>query len=192
MKRHLILTGTLLFLTVSVAVASDFSEGERYTSVKAGVIGSGTVDIDGTDVDQSLGLSIGLGYDFPLGERLHYGFAINLYRMKWSAETVDFQGEDTETMLDIGLAWKWMAVMSEDRFAIRPGLGVGYGTLRRRQSLNGTNYLTLKAFTEIIYFSARETGYMVEVGGFYAPTGGDSDTDIKIGPLLYARAGIMF
>jgi outer membrane protein with beta-barrel domain len=192
MKKLLLITGTLLLLAVSAATAAEFSEGERYTSIKAGLIGSGTVDVEGTEINQSTGFSLGLSYDFPLGERLHYGISVDLHRMKWSGDADRFQGEDAETLLDLGLVWKYMLVLSEDQFAIRPGIGAGYGTLRRRQTLNGTNYLTLKAFTEIIYFSARGTGLLVEVGGFYAPTGGDSDTDIKIGPLLYARVGLMF
>ncbi len=192
MKRHLTIAVTLLLLAASTTASSDFSEGETYTGVKAGVIGSGNVDIDGTEIDHSTGFSLGLCYDFPLGERVHYGISIDMHRMKWSGTDENFQGEDTETLLDLGLAWKYMLVTSEDRFAIRPGLGVGFGTVRRRQTLNGTNYLTVKAFTEIIYFSARGTGFLAEIGGFYAPTGGDSETDIKIGPLVYARAGILF
>ncbi|MCP4685590.1 MAG: outer membrane beta-barrel protein [bacterium] len=192
MMKHLMISTILLVLVAAGTSASDFSEGDRYTSVKVGMIGSGTVDVDGADVDQSAGLSLGLGYDFPVGERLHYGFSVDLHRMKWSADTEEFPGEDSETLLDIGLTWKYMAVLSEDRFAIRPGIGVGYGTLRRRKALNGTNYLTLKANAEVIYFSGGGPGFGAEIGVFYTPTGGDSETDIKIGPLLYARAGVLF
>jgi hypothetical protein len=112
--------------------------------------------------------------------------------MKWSGETDRFDGEDAETLLDIGLTWKYMLIRAEDRFAIRPGIGVGFGTLRRRQALSGTNYLTLKLSTEIIYSSPGSLGFLIEVGGFYTPTGGDSETDIKIGPLPFVRGGVLF
>ena len=191
MKKFSLIVCTLVMM-VSVTSAGELSEGENFTSVKLGMIGSGTVDIDGVDVDHSTGYSIGLGYDFPLGERGHYGISIDLHRMKWSGETERFDGQDAETLLDLGLTWKYMLIMSEDRFAVRPGVGIGFGTLRRRQALSGTNYLTLKMNLEIIYASPWGMGLLVEAGGFYTPTGGDSETDIKIGPLPFIRAGVLF
>jgi len=192
MIKHLSISGLLLLLAATAPLASDFSEGDNYTIVKVGLIGSGSVDIDGVEIDHSTGYSLGLGYDFPAGERGHYGFSVDLHRMKWSGETEHFDGQDAETLLDIGLTWKYILIMSEDRFAVRPGLGVGFGTVRRRQALNGTNYLTLKLYSEFIYSTSGTVGFLIEVGGFYTPTGGDSETSIRIGPLPYLRAGVLF
>ena len=172
--------------------ASDFGEGEGYTGVKAGVIGSGEVKIEGEGVDQDAGVTFGLLFDFPYGRRMHYGAAVEFLQMNWNAGSRSFRFSQSELLMDIGITMKAMFPCAGTRFVVRPGVGIGFGMLRRMGSFNGSNYLTLKVFSEFIYFFEDLPAFLIDGGVWYAPTGGDINSDITIGPLLFLRLGVLF
>jgi len=183
-----------LFLFPLLLTASDFEEGESYTGVKLGVIGSGAVDVAGHDVDHSTSLTAGCFFDFPFGSKFHYGLSADFLRMDWQAADYPIPFEQSEWFLDLGINFKGNFVDENSQLGFRPGLGIGFGFLRKMETagVSNSSYLTLKAFAEIIYFTPGDLIFLFDCGIWYAPSGGDNLTDVKIGPLVFLRGGVMF
>ena len=179
-------------LSAATARADSFAPGDSYTGIKVGYIGTGDVDLEGQKADQRSSFGAGLFFDFPFGNRMHYGVSGDLLRMNWKADGARYRFEEQEMMLDVGVNFKATLMSENGPVAVRPGVGIGFGALRRMADFSGSNYLTLKAFTEVVFFTPGDVAFLVDGGVWYAPSGGDNDHDIKIGPLLVVRFGIMF
>ena len=191
-KALVVLAGFALILGATASVnAVDLDEPSNWTGAKLGVLMSGTAEINDIEVDQKSTYSFSLFSDFPLGDYFHYGIAMDIMRMDWFADKDELHLDEAETMLDVSLNFKATLPFAGKRFALRPGVGIGYGVMRRREGFNGTNYLSLKAYTELAVMIG-EKAVLIDAGIWDAPTGGDSDTDITIGPLTFVRAGIAF
>jgi hypothetical protein len=182
----------LVCLAPLVAQAADISEPSNWTGGKIGWLASGTVELDEFEVDQENSFLFGFFSDFPMGKSFHYGVAMDLLRMDWSSDSTGARVDESELMLDLSLNVKGMLRLPGNRVAIRPGAGVGYGVMRRREALNGTNYLTLKAYTELVIAIGAERVIILDAGVWSSPTGGDSETSIKVGPLFFVRGGFSF
>lgn len=182
----------MLLVSVGSGVADDFAPGDSYTGVKVGYLGPGDIDLDGEQADQRSSFAAGLFFDFPFGSRMHYGVSADLLRMDWKADGSRYSFEKREVLLDVGINLKLSLTAENSPIMLRPGLGVGFGALRRIDNFSGSNYLTLKGFCELIYFTPGEFDLLLDGGIWYAPSGGDNDHDIRIGPLLVLRFGIMF
>ena len=183
----------VLFSVVSLC-ASDFEEGGSYTGVKLGMVGSGHVNIAGREADQAASFTGGVFFDLPFGNRLHYGLSADFFSMSWQSESYPFPFEESEWLLDLGINLKGNFVGESSAFGFRPGVGVGFGVLRRMEMANvaGSTYLTLKAFLEVVYSTPGDLSFLLDGGVWHAPSGGDNDKDIKVGPLVFLRAGVMF
>jgi len=118
--------------------------------------------------------------------------AVDLLWMDWSGGAGSFNLPQSEALLDASLNFKANVPCLDGQLMIRPGVGIGYGVMRRRAALKGTNYLTLKAFVETIYSLPKDRGILAEIGVWQAPNGGDDDTLVHIGPLLLLRVGFVF
>jgi hypothetical protein len=176
----------------AVTAAGDFEEGESFTGFKFGVLGPGQVDLGSQNADQKTSFGGGVFFDFPFGAHFHYGASADLYRMHWTADGERFNFDSEELLLDVGINVKASLSSENSSFAFRPGVGIGFGALRRMAGFGGSNYLTLKAFSEAVYFTPGELAFLLDAGVWYAPSGGDNEHDIKIGPLFLIRAGVMF
>lgn len=184
--------GLCLLLMVGSVAASDFDAGFGFTGIKAGIIGSGKVKMENAEAEQSTGFNFGLDFDLPFGEKLHYGAAIDVMRMSWQIPGASPTFDESELLIDIGIRMKALIQREDSPLAFRPGVGIGLGVLPRFGPFRGSNYLTLRAFGEFIYFPDSGPGWLIEVGTWYAPNGGDGAFDISIGPLLTMRAGLLF
>ncbi|MBD3258094.1 hypothetical protein GF377_06640 [candidate division GN15 bacterium] len=188
---------TALIIACSVAVAGpvwsvDLVEPTNWTGFKAGVLLDGDVELGDATVDQETSFLLQAFYDFPFGDNVFYGLGADILGMKWRGETDEQRVDETELLLDVGLHFKALLRPFGNRFAVRPGGGIGYGVMRRLENLNGSNFLTLKAYVEFVYQFDTERVILIDVGVWDAPTGGDAETDITIGPLAFVRAGIAF
>jgi len=177
---------------ITSVMASEFDEGEQYSGAKIGMIGSGNVEVDEFELDQEQDFSLGIFYDFPIGNDFHYGLSADFFRMKWSGIGDADRFRQSETLLDMALSVKANLWLLHDRLAFRPGFAVGLGTQKRRFNFKGTNHLTLKVFGEVLFFTNSNLGIVSGFGIWHSPSGGDSDHDIKIGPMFYSRIGILF
>ncbi len=66
---------SLVLITTTGLFASDFEQGDSYTGVKLGEVGSAHVDIAGREADQTASFTGGVFCDLPFGNRLHYGLS---------------------------------------------------------------------------------------------------------------------
>jgi hypothetical protein len=180
--------------SASVSPAADDITGETCTGFKAGLVGSGSVHIADRVADQQTGLSGGFFFDWPFGPRLHYGLSVDFHRLSLSDDTPDFTFARSEWLLDLGVNLKANFVNENSSLGLRPGIGAGFGFLRRIDEawIASSTYFTLRAFAEIVYFSPGDLMFVLEGGVWYAPSGGDNATDVRIGPLVVLRAGVMF
>lgn len=175
-----------------VVLGADIREPTTWTGVKAGVLFPGNLEAGDVDADQKTSFCFQFFSDFPMGDHLHYGPTIEVLRMDWTSDNDSLRLGSTELMLDLSLNVKAMVPLPGDRVAIRPGFGIGYGVMKRRQDFNGTNYLTLKVYSELAFMLDTDRALIIDGGLWYVPVGGDSETDIRIGPLAFLRAGISF
>ncbi len=181
----------LLFVVTGLH-ADDTPDLERFTGVKVGLNTAGDVKIESVTGEQNSGYNLCLFADFPAGGRLYYGSAIQVLRMRWSVHSDSLSYEESETLLDIGITMKAYIGKPDRGLVLRPGFKIGYGTMRRRGTLNGTNYLTLQAMLELMYLRPNATGFLIDAGVWSAPSGGDSEVDINVGPLAFIRIGMTF
>jgi hypothetical protein len=174
--------------------ASDFEDGDSYTGVKLGLVGSGSVDLDSRAADQATSFTGGLFFDLPLGSRLSYGLSADFFSMSWDRENPPFPFEESGWLLDLGVTFKGNFMSESSAIGFRPGVGVGIGVLPRMEMANvaSSNYLTLKAYLEIVYSSPGDLMFLFDVGVWHAPSGGDNAIDVQVGPLVFLRAGVMF
>ena len=179
-------------LAPSIVNAAEIDEPSNWTGVKVGALFEGTTEIDSIEVDQKTSFMLGLFYDFPMGRDFQYGLAMDILRMDWKSGSDEYDLDESELMLDLSINVKAFMRVPGNRVAIRPGVGVGYGVMRRREAFNGTNYLTLKAYAEIAVAINDTKVLLLDAGVWNAPTGGDSETDISVGPLVFVRGGLAF
>jgi len=186
-----------ILLTIMLPVASAATAGERsrigYVGLSGGVMGSGTSEINTITTDLSSSLSLGGFVDFAFGEHLHYGLAASYARMTWSVDdSLLIIRDEKKTLIDIAVTFKADLGIRNGAVLIRPGVGVGFAMLSRLSRLYGTNYLSVSAFTQVAVQIRGGTYAMVDAGIWQAPSGGNDDYDITIGPLAYLRLGVMF
>jgi hypothetical protein len=189
-------TPRTIYLTIALAVmfACSAAHGQsgHMSGLKVGMSSAGHVRIGDTKLGHDNSLTVGFFGDMPAGDYFSYGMAVDLLWMDWSGGAESFDLPRSEALLDASLNFKACVSCLDGQLTFRPGVGIGYGVMRRRAVLNGTNYLTLKAFIETIYALPGDHGVLAEVGVWQAPSGGDDDTLVHIGPLLLLRVGFVF
>ena len=89
-----------------------------------------------------------------------------------------------------GVRYHWE--MNNARFAIRPGIALGYGYLGDTHVSDAASLLMLNLSSEFVIFSMSGTGFIFETGLLWALTGGNDAYDIDGGPLLQVRGGLRF
>jgi hypothetical protein len=181
-----------IVLPIMFASSAVHCQPSPVSGVKIGMSSAGDVRIDDAELTHSNSLTVGFFGDLPWGDHFSYGMAVDLLWMNWSGGAESFDLPRSEALLDVSLNFKGEVSCFDDQLAVRPGVGIGFGTMRRRATLNGTNYLTLKAFVETIYSLPGDRGILAEIGVWQAPSGGDDDTLVHIGPLLLLRFGFIF
>ncbi len=188
------MTFAVVFCQVLPVAASDYEVGDSYTGFKLGMIGSGSVDFGHGAIDQRAGFSAGFFFDQPFGPRLHYSLSTDLHKMSWRGQQQSSRWDESEWLIDLGLNLKGNLLSENSPIGLRPGVGVGVAFLGRMEGagVSGSSYLTVKAFTELVFFSSNDLMGLLEAGVWYAPSGGDNASDVTIGPLWILRAGVMF
>ena len=149
--------------------------------VRAGVVDIGGFESDDGTLETDLSPSIGGFVDYGFGP-----IAAGLY-----ADVHGLTGEfdDREYMLDVGAALKAQLGSSGSRAYLRPGIGVGYGTV---DVGDGATFLTTRGTIEVVIPQAGGFGWSFEAGAYWAPTGSADDVDLEFGPGLILRAGVIF
>jgi hypothetical protein len=184
----------LVLLSVPCTSASDYEVGESYTGFKFGLIGSGSIDLDKHTIDQRSGLSAGFFFDQPFSSRLHYSISVDVHKMTWREQLPTYRWDESEWLLDLGVNLKRNLLHENSTVGLRPGIGAGVAFLGKMETAGvaGSSYVTLRAFTELVFMSSSDLMGLIEIGIWYAPSGGDNNSDLSLGPLWLLRGGVMF
>jgi len=171
----------------SSVAAQDFSGG-----FKIGLLTGGTVTIANTGYgDFDFGTNAGLAYeaygDYRVAPRLSM-----VAHLGWWTFPADYWEDGSETMLDVGGGLKAIIPIENTAVVIRPGFGLGYGTMSISGMDDGTFFL-VRAYAETVYRRAgNRIGYVGELGFLSAPSGGNDRASVTTGPILYLRGGVEF
>lgn len=188
-----IVTALLVLIAGSTSLtAAEDQEVFRIKSVKLGMIGSGTVEVNDQELDQKRGFSFGLAWELPFGPRFHTGLAADIMWLRWRGDSLGLGFDDTEALMDLHTTVKGNIDAVGERLTLRPGVGIGWGQMGRQARLNPMNFLTLRASFEVIYWLPRNRGIVLEAVYWNAPSGGDDQNDVTIGPAVLLRAGFAF
>lgn len=172
----------LLSLLLLAAAAPAAAQDDVTFGLRAGVVDVDCFETDAGCLDVDLSPSIGGFVDYGiLGP-----FALGLYTDVHGL-TGDFDGR--EYMLDVGGALKAQLGGPSARAFLRPGIGVGYGTV---DVGTGAQLLTTRATLEVVIPQAGGFSWMFEGGAYMAPKGDADGTDVEFGPGLLLRAGVLF
>lgn len=174
----------------SSAWSIDLGPGEPCAAFKLGRFGSGTLVVSDVlngdhETHTAPAWTTGVEFDFPLSQRLYAGAALDIHMMEEPyIQEIDLHGGGLSTV-ELGVQLKGLINFGGDRFALRPGIGVG----------GGQGKYSLLAFRAVMEFQASMTdqfGVGLETGVWYAPVGTDNRTDIRIGPAAFLRGEVLF
>lgn len=150
--------------------------------VTAGYWFSGTVTIEGYDVDKDGAFLLRVFGDAYIIPQLAFGGYFNF--SPYSEQGVDI------TAFEIGGAIKPRFFLAPD-FVIKPGLNLGY-----RFTTSDIDVAEISAFglNLSVEFQKAMPGYMLfgELGFLSQPAGGNSDVEVTFAPIFYVGAGIGF
>ena len=175
--RSLAISSVFLILVAAPVAAQD----DIVFGLRAGVVDLGGIESDAGEVGTDLSPSLGGFVDYGFGP-----ISAGLY-----ADVHGLTGEfdDREYMLDLGGAIKAQLGSSGSKAYLRPGIGVGYGTV---DVGDGAQFLTARGTIEVVIPQAGGFGWMFEGGAYMAPMGDADGTDVEFGPGLLLRAGVVF
>ena len=187
----LLLILSLSFLPTSNARALGYRGEDGNLSLRLGVIGSGTVEINNSiERDQRTALSFGSSYDASISDILFWGLNIDFHRMKWEGG-FPF-GTNQRTMLDISAGFKFRLTAFDGLVAFKPGIALGAGVLREISGVNDSRFLTIKVSADLVFYLGDQFGILIEGGMFTAPNGDDNVNNINIKPLPLFRVGLVY
>lgn len=174
--------GLLSLLTLALATPVAAQSDDVLFGLRAGVVDVDCFETDAGCVDADLSPSLGAFVDYEVLGPLSTGLYLDVHGL-----TGDF--DDREYMLDVGAALKAQLGGRSSRAFLRPGVGVGYGTV---DVGDGAQLLTTRATLEVIVPQAGGMSWMFEGGGYMAPMGDANGGDVEFGPGLLLRAGVVF
>lgn len=184
-KRTACLT---LFIAVTLS-ASAFAispyapKGRGQVGPKVGLISRTTINANNEEHQTKINVSFGLFFDVPVSGPFFSGVAVDLHNF----QVLDQQ----QFFLDFSVPLKYTYAPRRAGIAVKTGVAVGLGHLAHITFMDATNYLTLKGFVELHYLLPKMRAWVFELGVVTAPTGGNSDVDSSIDPILYSRIGFV-
>jgi len=191
MKRFFLkgLVFLCLLTAVSDAAASNlvtksYNRHRSHFNFKLGVINGGTVRFDNQSFETNIGLSGGVGFDFTVGNRMFLGVMIDMHDIQFF--------EEREAMLNVSLAVKPVIYKHKKKVAYKPNIAVGIADLGGIGILKHTQYMTIKAAFEVVFFAESKYVWMGEIALWGSPYCFNDEHDITLGPFIQARFGIMF
>lgn len=191
MKTLLALVVVLVLISLPAESSANFANKEYDAGLSIGYWFPGTIDIEGTDVDQDGGIlfrAIGDMYVAPK-------FAVGAYFNYWSG-TMSYGSLEVDAWFyEIGVAMKPRIILSPT-MALKPGLNIGYRKSDRESLSAGETTeadglgVNLSVELQILL----QNGYIFYVdGGFFSqPAGGNEDADVTWAPIMYLSVGIGF
>lgn len=186
-RRVALLLPVLLALAVSAATAATsvpLWEKRNFFAAKLGFITFGDVAINGLSTDTDPGFTMGVAWDVGIDRRFSGGLSFDLHRI--------YVTNEGEYLFDVSLAAKAFFLIPRRRVAIRPGVAIGYGRATEVGPLDYSNHLIVKTTLEGLFFSKARSALLGELGVMSSVSGSDGPNDIRLGPYVIARIGILF
>jgi hypothetical protein len=146
---------------------------------------SGSINIEGNDVDKEGGIFLRGYIDSILFEKIAFGVYANF------APTVkleDFDGSGK--MYEFGGSFKYIAKVGE--MPLKIGIGIGYRKISSDDFSDDVEGLGIDASAELQFIT--ESGFkpFIEGGFLTQPAGGNEDVEVTWSPIFYLGAGIAF
>ncbi|MFZ5979015.1 MAG: hypothetical protein ACOYVF_00130 [Candidatus Zixiibacteriota bacterium] len=168
-------------------ITNTYRQHRSHFFVMGGIINGGTVRFDGESFESNIGLSCGAGFDIAANNWMYVGVIFDLH----DAQIF----EEREAMLNLSLAFKPVIYKHKKKVAYKPNIAVGFadlGGFNDIVQLEHTQYLTLKAGFEVVFFGRQKYVWTAEVGVWGSPYCFNNEYDITFGPIIQARIGVMF
>lgn len=131
-----------------------------------------------------VGFSWQLFFDIPIGQSL-------LATLSFDMQDIHVVGERHQ-MLDIGLSLKRPIYKEVSELAWRPLVGMGYAYLGEGETLEKSGNITGRAGLEAIFYSHQRHAFLGEFIVYGSLSGGNDDHDIKFGPVVLLRVGVIY
>ncbi|HUF14169.1 MAG TPA: outer membrane beta-barrel protein [Longimicrobiales bacterium] len=173
--------GIVSLLLLGAAVPAAAQEDVTF-GLRAGVVDVDCFETEAGCLDADMSPNIGGSVEYGILGPFSLGLYADVHGL-----TGDFDGR--EYMLDLGGALKAQIGGPSARAFLRPGIGVGYGTV---DVGDGAQLLTTRATVEVVIPQVGGLSWMFEGGAYMAPKGDADGTDVEFGPGLILRAGILF
>ncbi len=156
--------------------------------LKVGLIYSSIFTLDSAGVESEfeadIGLSAALFFEIPV---------VRMTAFTISGDIQDIQLFDMrQKMFDLNFGIKHSFYNHRARMAWRPAIAAGYAYLAEIGRLEASDYLTLKTAVELLVLRQRIPAYVLELGVFWSPRGGNRTYDVVFGPVWTLRAGVMY
>lgn len=177
MIRTCVSRAAALFAFIGLAIVADplHAQNDTRFGLKAGLVGPGCIYVDDSAcIDGDVNPGFGGFVDYMLADRLSGGLYLDIQRV--SAEASD----EVETMFDVGLALKAVIPLSGSNLTFRPGFGFGYGRVVVADL--PTTFLTMRVPLEVTVDLASGRSMGGEFGVYFAPMGGNDESDVSFGP----------
>ncbi|MBU8934629.1 MAG: hypothetical protein KOO62_11575 [candidate division Zixibacteria bacterium] len=152
--------------------------------IKGGIINMGIINVNGYEHNPGPSVTFGVFFNIHLVGKFMVSPTVDLHNIH-IYDTDEFLG-------DFSLGLKYMHYIPRSGIAVRPGVYFGLGHLGPWEVMTqSTNYLMIKASTEVLLFSRARYAWVIDVGFTYGK-GGNSAYDISINPSLTVRVGFEY
>ncbi|MBD3258096.1 hypothetical protein GF377_06650 [candidate division GN15 bacterium] len=192
MSNSRILFRALCGMLVVLLAGGSAAAFDTNIGVKAGVITDATFDFEPTssddtafELDSQQSWSAQAFVEGPLYGNFRSVLSLDYHRLGNVGKS--------EMILQAGLGARYNFTLDRaNRYAVGPGVSVGYGYLGDTRISDAGNLIMLTVSSEFVIFSEARTGFMFELAGLWALSGTADDFDVDGGPMLLVRGGLYF
>ncbi len=192
-REFLIIVVLAALMAPAVMADGQFQPKNLAVGLKAGLVTGGPVNYQlkgghtsKHDFSTDDGLDVGIFLEHGVYRKLKATLSADAHNIRQS--DVDI----SEFMIDIAVGAKLALFVPNSRFAIRPGVCLGYGHLSKIGFVENSHFTTLKIYSEFVHYTVRGGGVLLETGVVWAPSGSNADFEGSAGPMLLLRGGLVF
>ncbi len=181
-----------ILLSAAGASAIEVGEAESNAGVKVGILGRGTVELEGQEFDTDQSISFGAFFDYRVLGPLQLGLSVDFHHQNWVIDDRRYTENVKGMVVDLGLNLKALLASEGSQAAIRPGIGIGFAPLEAMEIVRGSSHMVGRATIEVLISPDTEIGGLFELGVWRTLRGSDDLQDVNVGPLVFARVGLVF
>ncbi|HUV31028.1 MAG TPA: hypothetical protein VMY05_08080 [Acidobacteriota bacterium] len=177
------ISAVILLSSVSVLAVLPYApKSKGLVGIRAGIIGRATIDYGAErNLQSMIDLSLGLFWEVPFTRHAYSGIWID-------GHNIEAAGQQ-QFLLDVSLPVAYAYEFPRARMLLRPVIAFGLGHLANITFMDATSYLTIKVLVQLHFLLPKQRAWIIELGVFHAPVGGNSKLDVSIGPAVLLRLG---